>query len=190
VVGPGANLGEPALLAAPVATATALTPVRCMALLRDHFVQPDQPASVEVQSFAAAAPEEPSRVRWVGQKEASDCGVACLAMAARYHGLSVTPDEIRARTAVGQAGATLGELARSAESIGLSAHAVRVSLGQWRHVHPPAVVHLNNGHYVVLFRLDGGAVLLGDPSSGVVTVSVAHFTQAATGNALLLRPRP
>ena len=41
----------------------------------------------------------------------------------------------------------------------------------------PAIVHLNHGHFVVLFHLTPEGVYLGDPASGLVTVSFDHFAE-------------
>ena len=188
----GASLGERALAGVGgLPVAVALGPTRVLCLPREFFVRPDRPALTSwAQSYAAEVLESPSRVRWIGQREMADCGPACLAMLAYYHELPFGPDEVRARIQVGPDGATVGELLRAAVSLGFSSQAVRVEAGQLRHVHVPAIVHQANNHYVALFRLDANGVFLGDPATGLVTVSFTHFVKSLSGTILLLRPAP
>jgi ATP-binding cassette subfamily B protein RaxB len=139
------------------------------------------------QSYMPEHADAASGIQWIGQRESSDCGVASLAMVCAHYRLPTGIEEIRARTQVGSDGATLGELVRVAQSLNLHAHAARVAPSQWSHVHTPAIVHQANGHYVVLFRLDLEGVIVGDPATGIVKISVLHFAQMATGHVLLFR---
>jgi CRP-like cAMP-binding protein len=187
---PGTCFGEWALLGgAALPAALAVTPVRCLALHRHFFLHPDQPHRPRDQTTCAAAnPEFPQRLGWIGQREASDCGAAALAMIASYFGLPFDVEAVRARVPVGVTGSTFRDLAGAAHALGLTGQAVRIAANQLGQVHLPAIAHQTNGHYVVLFRIDDRGILLGDPATGLVVVSLTHLVRDFSGNLLLLRP--
>lgn len=187
-LGPGATLGEEALVPGrELPVAVALTATRCLGLPRQFFIRPDQPVAKNEQSYAAVTLENPSRIRWVGQREEADCGAACLAMLAQYFELPFTLDEIRAQVQIGPRGLGAVELLHAARSLSMEGQAVRIHPNQLFHVHVPAIAHLDGGHYVVLYRLDMNGALLGDPASGLVTISMLHFAQRFSGCMLVLR---
>ena len=49
-----------------------------------------------------------TRVRLIRQTEAAECGLACLAMAAGFHGLDIDLGTLRCRFAVSLRGSSLG----------------------------------------------------------------------------------
>src|SRR5262249_49758144 len=76
LLGPGDCFGERALLGQGVLPlAESLTDVECLALRRDAFSERVQGAPSVVQTHVAQLPAAQS-FAWVGQREASDCGVA------------------------------------------------------------------------------------------------------------------
>jgi ATP-binding cassette subfamily B protein len=79
---------------------------------------------------------------------------------------------------------------QAARSLSLVGQGVRIGPAQLPHVHVPAIAHQAGNHYVVLFRLDRDGALVGDPATGLVRMSVAHFAETFSGQMLLLRPAP
>jgi len=140
-----------------------------------------QPGSLQTQCVAA----EMSAFCWVAQQDANDCGAAALAMVARHHGLDVSPGEVRRRLRLEARGASLLEMQQAAVALGLGGRAVRVGIDQLPLVACPAVALLEGGHYVVLYALGLGAVVLGDPACGIVTVGLMAFRQMWGGHLLL-----
>ncbi len=189
-LGPGDCFGSQALLGnKDVPVAVSLTATRLMALPRPFFVRPQQVSGKSAeQSYSADRLEHPSRVRWIGQREPTDCGPASLAMLAHYYELSFDLDEIRTRVVPGPRGLTALELLQAAHDFSLHGEAIRIQPNQLPYIQTPAIVHLDRGHFAVLFRLDPQGVLLGDPASGLVSVSFAHFVERSSGCLLLLRP--
>ena len=60
------------------------------------------------------------RVPMIHQSEAAECGLACVAMIAGYHGQHVELAELRRRNGLATSGATLLDLTRIAETLQLS----------------------------------------------------------------------
>lgn len=125
---------------------------------------------------------------WVEQQSSSDCGAACLSMAARYWGKNVPVYVLRERANVGRSGASLKSLAKAAESIGFHARPVRASLSRLAHQEGPWVAHWEGSHYVVVYRVSEHYVLIADPAEGRKKLSRQTFQSHWTGYALLLDP--
>src|SRR6185437_11141446 len=68
------------------------------------------------------------RLPIVQQAEASECGLACLAMIAGWHGYDVDLVTLRRRFSVSLKGMMLRDLIAIASAIGLAARAVRCEL--------------------------------------------------------------
>jgi ATP-binding cassette subfamily B protein RaxB len=60
------------------------------------------------------------------QTEATECGLACLAMISEYHGQEISLLTLRQRFHPGQRGITLQGLVQIAEQINLKSRAVRI----------------------------------------------------------------
>ena len=128
------------------------------------------------------------RYPYYGQQSASDCGAACLAMVARYWGKKFSINRLRDITNVDRNGASLLGLSTAAESIGFNSRPVKASLSQLADQPLPAIVHWEGKHYVVVYAVTAGAVIVADPAIGQRSMSPADFKAGWTGYALLLTP--
>jgi ATP-binding cassette subfamily B protein RaxB len=124
------------------------------------------------------------------QTEAAECGVACLAMIASYHGHAVDVATLRRRFAVSMRGATLASLIELAARLGLETRAVRVELEHLGKLRLPCVLHWSFTHFVVLHRVTRRGVTVNDPARGRRHVGRAEVGSSFTGVALELWPSP
>ena len=69
------------------------------------------------------------RVPVVMQTEAAECGIACLAMIAGYHGHRIDLGTLRRRHPVSLKGVTLKSLMKVARDLHFSCRALRLDLG-------------------------------------------------------------
>lgn len=122
------------------------------------------------------------------QTEAAECGMACLAMVASYHGHGVDVAGLRRRFAVSLRGTTLATLMDFAERLGFTTRAVRVELRELSRLQTPCVLHWRFTHFVVLRSADRRGLTIHDPSRGLRRVSPAEADQGFTGVALELWP--
>jgi ATP-binding cassette subfamily B protein len=186
-LGPGEWFGEQALLEeGTVATAVALTEVKCWRLTRLAFLGQalqSKPDSCFQTTRLPTGP--PPRFEWVGQQQEVDCGLACLAMIARSQGLPVRVEQLRERLQPGEQGVSLMELQRLSEAIGLPCTGVRIDLAQWDQLRLPALMHLQGGHFVVLFAMEATGVHVGDPATGLLKQTLASFRDRCSGKALV-----
>ncbi len=163
-----------------------------------HWIKPEPP---ELRSSSPAKPQpafpKPIRRRvldafarypWVGQQSSSDCGVACLAMVARYWGKRFPLPALREWANVGRNGASLRSLSRTSEALGFHARPVRASLGRLAEQPNPWIAHWQGDHFVVVYQIKGNQVMIADPALGPRIVSRREFQMYWTGYALLLEP--
>jgi ATP-binding cassette, subfamily B, bacterial CvaB/MchF/RaxB len=117
------------------------------------------------------------------QSEAPECGIACLAMVASFHGHRTDLSAMRLRLSPSLKGVTLKHVAQIAETMGMTARGVQVPLDSLRKLRLPSILHWDMNHFVVLTRADGRRITVHDPARGkrVLTLDEAsrHFTGVA-----------
>ena len=126
----------------------------------------------------------------VHQAEAAECGLACLAMVAAYHGHRIDLSVLRRRFAVSLKGASLQALIDAASELSLVARPVRAELEALPTLQVPAILHWNMNHFVVLAKATKTHVILHDPARGRVRLTMEDVSRHFTGVALELRPAP
>jgi ATP-binding cassette subfamily B protein RaxB len=126
----------------------------------------------------------------VFQTEAAECGLACLAMIAGYHGAQFDLPALRKRFSVSLRGATLAHVIKFASALDLTGRPVRVELEDLAWLKTPCILHWKMDHFVVLKKVTRKYIFLHDPSMGPRRVSFAEADRYFTGVALELTPTP
>ncbi len=131
------------------------------------------------------------RLRPMLQSEEAECGLACVAMVAAYHGHKVNLPGLRQRFPTSSKGATLADLMAVASELELAPRALRLDLEEMDKLQTPAILHWDLNHFVVLETAParGGATIL-DPATGRRTLSTRELSRHFTGVALELAPTP
>lgn len=124
------------------------------------------------------------------QCEATECGLACLAMAAHELGADIDLAWLRHHHPTSTRGATLAALIDIASAIGLVGRPVRCEPETLKDLNTPAILHWDNQHYVVLTRANMASIRIFDPRRGSVTISMQAVRASFTGVALELSPTP
>jgi ATP-binding cassette subfamily B protein RaxB len=124
------------------------------------------------------------------QTEAAECGLACLAMIAGYHGAQIDLPALRQRFSVSLRGTTLAHVMRFAASLELSGRPLRVELEDLSYLKAPCLLHWKMDHFVVLRKATRKYVFLHDPSMGPRRLTYAEAGRYFTGVALELTPTP
>lgn len=124
------------------------------------------------------------------QTEAAECGLACLAMIAGYHGLQIDLPALRQRFSVSMRGATLAHIIRFAAALELTGRPLRVELEDLGYLTTPCILHWKMDHFVVLKKVTRKYIFLHDPSIGPRRLSFAEADRYFTGIALELTPTP
>jgi ATP-binding cassette subfamily B protein RaxB len=126
----------------------------------------------------------------VFQTEAAECGLACLAMIAGYHGAQVDLLAMRRRFSVSLRGATLGHIIKFAGALDLTGRPLRVELEDLAWLKTPCILHWKMDHFVVLKKVTRKHIFLHDPALGPRRVTFAEASRYFTGVALELTPTP
>ncbi len=124
----------------------------------------------------------------VYQTEAAECGLACLAMIAGYHGAQIDLPALRQRFSLSLRGATLAHIIRFAGALDLTGRPLRVELEDLAYLKTPCILHWKMDHFVVLRKVTRKYVFIHDPSTGPRRLSFAEASRYFTGVALELTP--
>ncbi|HEX4857553.1 MAG TPA: peptidase domain-containing ABC transporter [Usitatibacteraceae bacterium] len=128
------------------------------------------------------------RVPVILQSEAPECGIACIAMVASYHGHLTDLSAMRLRLSPSLKGVTLKHIAQVAESMGLATRGVQVPLEGLGKLQLPAVLHWDMNHFVVLTKLSGKHIYVHDPARGKRKLTLAEASRHFTGVAMEFTP--
>jgi ATP-binding cassette subfamily B protein RaxB len=130
------------------------------------------------------------RLPLILQTEAAECGLACLAMIASYHGDGYGLAQLRRQYGMSQRGASLKDMISIADHLGMTARPLRLEPDELPQLATPCILHWDLNHFVVLKRVTASVVIIHDPASGVRRLSHSELLRHFTGVALELSPAP
>ena len=116
------------------------------------------------------------------QADSKDCGPTCLKIIARHYGKTVDIRKLRNLSETTREGSSLSDLAGAAEKIGFLAVGVKLVLDKLEHVRLPCILHWNDNHYVVLYKIKGGRYYIADPAHGLTRYSKEEFMKFWVGS--------
>ncbi len=126
-----------------------------------------------------------------------DCGATCLRMIFKYYGQSVSIHKIRKLCQTTNTGVNLLGISEAAEKLGFRTYGIRLGLEQLKEVELPCILHWNQNHFVVLYKIRKGRYLVADPATGSVSYEEKEFAknwystkELHSGLSLLLSPGP
>ena len=128
------------------------------------------------------------RLPLVFASEAAECGLACIAMVARYYGHDVDLNGLRQRFALSLSGISLRSLMGLADQLDFSSRPLRVDLAALQRVRTPAILHWDLNHFVVLRSMTAKAATIHDPALGVRILPLSEVSKHFTGVVLELSP--
>ena len=131
------------------------------------------------------------------QMDQMDCGATCLRIIFKYYGQQVSIHKIRKLCQTTKNGVNLLGISEAAEKLGFRTYGVRLSLEQLKEVELPCVLHWNQNHFVVLYKIKNNKYYLSDPASGLITYDEKEFSknwfstkELHAGLSLILSPGP
>lgn len=128
------------------------------------------------------------RLGMIRQSEAAECGLACLAMVAGWHGLNTDMTTLRRRFSLSMKGATLEDLVAVAHALDFSTRALRCEPEDFNQLRLPCILHWEFKHFVVLAKVGLTHVVLHDPAVGERRVAIRDLARSFTGIVLELSP--
>ncbi|MDO5294854.1 MAG: peptidase domain-containing ABC transporter [bacterium] len=130
---------------------------------------------------------------FVKQHDATDCAAACLAMVCLHYKKETTITRLRDMMGTDLKGTNLVGLSNCADKLGFTSQAVRVDKEGFLSKYTlPAIANVVTkeglSHFIVIFKITKGYVVVGDPAKDLVKMSVEEFYKDFTGALLLLKP--
>jgi ATP-binding cassette subfamily B protein RaxB len=122
------------------------------------------------------------------QTEATECGLACLAMVAGFHLHHTGLMTLRRQFPISLKGATLNDVMQIAQKLNMGTRPLKLELEDINQLKLPCVLHWNFNHFVVLREVSTKAVTIHDPAVGVRTLSWNEVSASFTGVALEIWP--
>lgn len=122
------------------------------------------------------------------QTEASECGLACLAMIAGYYGYNTDLTLLRRRFSVSMHGVNLKQLKDMASRMHLNDRALQLDMEHLPQLQLPCILHWDMNHFVVLSKVTSKSITVHDPATGIKHYSHDEFAEHFTGIALELTP--
>ncbi|MBB2143951.1 ATP-binding cassette domain-containing protein [Pedobacter sp. LMG 31464] len=122
------------------------------------------------------------------QMDMMDCGPACLKMIVKHYGKFYSLQYLRDKCGLTKEGISFADLSHAAEGIGLRSLALKCTVIDLIDKIPlPAIVHWDNSHFVVVYKVKGGrqktedlgskmgTIYVADPAKGYVSYTAAEF---------------
>ncbi|RPI46458.1 MAG: peptidase C39, partial [Bacteroidetes bacterium] len=130
----------------------------------------------------------------VRQRDASDCGPACIVSVLSSHGIRVPVARIRQYAGTDSKGTSMWGLVTALEKMGFEARGVRGSGECLDKLPLPFIAHLQNGngfqHYVCVYRVKTRRIKVMDPGGGkLASWERSDFIAQWSGAAVLMVPR-
>lgn len=125
------------------------------------------------------------RPRMIQQCDAMQCGVASLAMVCDIFGQHYSIDDISRLCYVTREGVSMLGISRAAKRVGLKTFTIKADIERLRHCRFPALLHWNNNHFVVLYKMSrsGSRFFIADPAKGYLKLSEKELQkQVPTSN--------
>jgi ATP-binding cassette subfamily B protein len=121
-------------------------------------------------------------------------------MIAKYHGKLFSLNELRTKSFITREGVSLLGISEAAEAIGFRTMGVKLPFEKMVVDAPlPCIVHWNQSHFAVLYKIKKNKISLADPAAGLITYTNEEFLKSwlstssngsGVGVALLLEPTP
>jgi len=133
------------------------------------------------------------------QLDGADCGPTCIRMIAKYYGKSYSVQYLRKRAFITREGVSMLGISDVAEKIGFRTMGVKITLEQLKNENLlPCILHWNQVHFVVCYKIKGDTFYIADPASCKVIFKEKELRRCwcttkingvEGGTALLLKPR-
>ncbi|TPG29548.1 peptidase domain-containing ABC transporter [Flavobacterium pectinovorum] len=116
------------------------------------------------------------------QADYKDCGPTCLKIIARHYGKTINIQELRDISETTREGSNLLFLSDAAEKIGFRTLGAKLSPDRLDEAPLPCVLHWNQNHYVVLYKIKKGTYYISDPAFGLIQYNKQDFIKFWIGN--------
>jgi len=120
-------------------------------------------------------------------------------MVAKYYGKNFTLRRLREISGINREGVSMLGVSEAAEKIGFRTLGCKLTLVELLETELPVILHWNQNHFVVLYKIKGDKYYVADPGKGLIALNKSEFIQHwlsihnnghSKGIALALSPSP
>jgi ABC-type bacteriocin/lantibiotic exporter with double-glycine peptidase domain len=123
----------------------------------------------------------------VFQDRSNDCGLASLIMVFDHYGILFSRRQFEQRAGLGYRGASLLTMSALAMSVGLEAEGWRLNFEDLRTIQFPAILFVENHHFIVVDSIDGKDFLfVRDPAVGRLRIPRRKLLGTWNGETLVI----
>lgn len=130
------------------------------------------------------------------QHDSMQCGIACLQMICKHFGRKFSLDFLSKLCFATNEGVSLLGINDAANKLGLKTLCVKASMNELDQISLPAILHWNQKHFVVLYKIKKGRkYYIADPGKGLTTHTNKEMQEHwlstnSKGVAMMLEPTP
>lgn len=114
---------------------------------------------------------------FIHQKDAMQCGAACLAMICSHRGVKFPLDYIDSICIPSKEGVSMLAISEAAKALGLNNTTIKLATQNLSKTPLPAILHWDQSHFVVLYKItrNGNRFHVADPGKGKIAYSLKDF---------------
>jgi ATP-binding cassette subfamily B protein len=101
---------------------------------------------------------------------------------AKYHNRNISIQAIRHLSETNRIGSSLLNLSNAAEKIGFRTLGIKANYKTISDAPMPCILHWNNNHYVVVYKISKDIVYISDPAHGLISYNKEEFLKSWIGN--------
>lgn len=134
------------------------------------------------------------KIKLIKQHDEKDCGVACLSMILNFYDTSVPISKLRLMAGTNSQGTSALGLVQALNNFHFQTQVIQTDESIWKEedVNYPLIAHvIIDGvffHYVVVYGMKNGKLLLADPAKGKIKQTPKEFASIWTGILLITVP--
>lgn len=134
------------------------------------------------------------KIKLIKQHDEKDCGVACLSMILNFYDTSVPISKLRLMAGTNSQGTSALGLVQALNNFHFQTQVIQTDESIWKKedVNYPLIAHvIIDGvffHYVVVYGMKNGKLLLADPAKGKIKQTPKEFASIWTGILLITVP--
>lgn len=114
---------------------------------------------------------------FVKQRDSMQCGVSCMSMICRFFGKKIPFDVLERHCQPSKEGVSFKSIADLCDVLNIEYTAGRVSIDDLEECPLPCILHWNQNHFVVLYKIDrnGERFWIADPAKGKYKLTLNEF---------------
>jgi len=109
------------------------------------------------------------------QLDTKDCGPACIKIISKFYGRFFSLHYLRDLCGISREGISFLDMSIACEKIGLRTKCIKIGFEDLTRMPLPCVLHWQESHFIVLYKLTATKAYVSDPAKGLLTYDMSEF---------------